>query len=660
MKEKSIGSRRIIVVFAGILLVYIALSSFLYVRWNSHQSKKSTGVTSKIVKFLSWRNSPAPIQEVKGNLSQVVNEPEEEVSPEAKEEIDHIINEQMRLKGNKDWVGAWKMLEVGFAKYSWSDKLATHKGGWFFDQGNWTMAEYWYKVAHTLNKKEPSYAMNVGLCLINQGKEYESIDWYKIAYDIKPHTNQLIGFVNMLWKFNNWTNYEEYEEKIVMEVRQEIKDGRRASIGSYVALHLPFTLAELREIAHSDALQIEAAAKSPKDPFTFRNDHDRIRVGYVSYDLRYHAVGLQVQSMFGFHNRDKFEVFVYNTNDGLKDPYIDSDVWKKINRTVEHAVELGKIPVNLGAERINNDSIDILIDLNLFTAHHRMDIFSVRPSPIQVAYLGLATTTGANWMDYVVVDHTVVPIYQAQHFSEKLIYMPFSYHIFDHKQNYGIKEPFQRMGFGLPEKKILFCNHQNNQRLYPEAFDHFANIVKVVENSSIVLKFYNDYQANNMKENARQRGLIVSDDPNESQLIFMHGTGDGSHIQMKAMCDVYLDMHNYNGHSTGGDMLWAGVPVVTFPGESMASRAGASFAKTMGFPELIANSWEEFEKIAIELGTNHDKYHDIRSRLEASRVNSPLFDTARWVRDFEFALEKMYDMYRKGEPKNHVVVPKDH
>lgn len=65
-----------------------------------------------------------------------------------------------------------------------------------------------------------------------------------------------------------------------------------------------------------------------------------------------------------------------------------------------------------------------------------------------------------------------------------------------------------------------------------------------VENASIVLKFYNDYQANNMKENAIKRGLIVSDDAKESQLIFMHGTGDGSHIQMKAMCDVYLDVQS--------------------------------------------------------------------------------------------------------------------
>jgi len=246
------------------------------------------------------------------------------------------------------------------------------------------------------------------------------------------------------------------------------------------------------------------------------------------------------------------------------------------------------------------------------------------------------------------------------HYAEKLLFMPYSYHIFDHKQFYGLQAPADRAKHGLPNNKFLYCNPQNNQRLYPEAFDHFANIVKRAPESALVLKYYNEQQATNIRFEARKRGMNVSDNPNESQLIFMHGTGDGSHIAMKSMCDLYLDMHNYNGHSTGGDMLWAGVPMVTYPGENMASRAGASFAKSMGAPEMVAESWEEYEDKAVTFATDKDLYQKLRKKIENNRVESPLFDTERWVRDFEYGLEEMYKLYRAGKPKDHIYVPREH
>jgi len=128
------------------------------------------------------------------------------------------------------------------------------------------------------------------------------------------------------------------------------------------------------------------------------------------------------------------------------------------------------------------------------------------------------------------------------------------------------------------------------------------------------------------------------------------------HIQRKAQCNVYLDVHKYNGHSTSADILWAGVPMITFPGQSIAARAAGSFAWAAGFPEMIVHSWEEYEELGIELATNEAKYKKLRSAIEQSRPNMPLFDTARWVKNFEYALEIMYKTVQQGSSLSHIYV----
>jgi len=174
-------------------------------------------------------------------------------------------------------------------------------------------------------------------------------------------------------------------------------------------------------------------------------------------------------------------------------------------------VDLGSAPLSEAAVRVYEDKIDVLIDLGLYTAYSRMDIFVVRPAPIQVAYLGLATTTGAPWMDYVVVDPIVAPHHSAKYYTEKLAVVPHSYHVVDHKQSYEIKPEPDRKSRGLPENKFLFCNHANNVRISPDIFTHWANILKKAPNSTLVLKYFSEEAANNLKMEARKRGLKVSD-----------------------------------------------------------------------------------------------------------------------------------------------------
>eukprot|EP01117_Protostelium_nocturnum_P013800 TRINITY_DN5192_c0_g1_i4.p1 TRINITY_DN5192_c0_g1~~TRINITY_DN5192_c0_g1_i4.p1 ORF type:complete len:153 (-),score=32.86 TRINITY_DN5192_c0_g1_i4:8-466(-) len=117
--------------------------------------------------------------------------------------------------------------------------------------------------------------------------------------------------------------------------------------------------------------------------------------------------------------------------------------------------------------------------------------------------------------------------------------------------------------------------------------------------------------------------------------------GGMDHIHQKSICNLYIDIPKYNGHSTSGDMLWAGVPVLTLPLESMASRAAASFIKTSGIPELIADSWEDYEEKAVWLSSFPPEYFAFRKKIEDERMTNPLFDTFLFVKHLEEAFEEM-------------------
>jgi len=410
-------------------------------------------------------------------------------------------------------------------------------------------------------------------------------------------------------------------------------------------MHLPFTAKDIQDISasHSEQIYKETMALGP-----FRFTHEkrppnhRIRVGYVSYDFRTHAVGWVIQGMFAFHNKTKFQIIAYNNGDSLSDP-----VYLKIKSTVDHVVQIDKMSPAEAAHRVYADKIDILIDLGLFTAYNRMDIFPPHPAPVQMSWLGLACPTGAKFFDYLLVDRVVAPPETRPYFTEKLLYMPHSYHVNNHKQFYPIKAIPSRKDHNLPNT-FLFCNHANVIRHEPMTFRHWVNILKKVENSTMVIKHHNDDSVTNLREEARRAGLFIHETDLSSRMLFQRGSGT-DHIEIKSMCNLYLDVHNYNGHSTTADILWAGVPIVSYPGEVMASRVAASFATAAGFPEMVASSWDDYERKAVEYATNSARYEMVHKKLMDARMEMPLFDTQRFIANLEKGLLAIYNRWETGK-----------
>jgi protein O-GlcNAc transferase len=290
--------------------------------------------------------------------------------------------------------------------------------------------------------------------------------------------------------------------------------------------------------------------------------------------------------------------------------------------------------------------IDIAIDLNGFTAHCRTRIFALRAAPIQINFLGYPGTLGAGFMDYLIADGMVVPREQQRHYAEKIAYLPGSFLPFDSR--YAIADrTFSREELGLPSKGFVFCCFNTSYKILPEVFDRWMRILSRTGTSVLWLQQGGEAVAGNLRREAARRGI------DGGRLIFA-GRMESlpEHLARLRAADLFLDTFPYNAHATALDALWAGVPVLTYPGESFASRVAASLVRTVGLPELIAASPSQYEETAVELAADPVRLGQLRRRL-ALRDTS-LFDTEHYTRKLEAAYETIYARHHSGSSPAHI------
>jgi predicted O-linked N-acetylglucosamine transferase (SPINDLY family) len=293
--------------------------------------------------------------------------------------------------------------------------------------------------------------------------------------------------------------------------------------------------------------------------------------------------------------------------------------------------------------------IDIAVDLAGFTALARTDIFAYRAAPIQVNYLGYPGTTGAEYIDYIIADSTLIPSKSQQYYSEKVVYLPNSYQVNDRKRVTANKV-FTREELGLPIEGFIFCCFNNIFKITPGTFDGWVRILKAVNSSILWLLEDNPIAVLNLRKEAKFRGL----DPN--RLVFAKKINSSEHLARHYVADLFIDTLPYNAHTTASDALWTGLPVLTCAGESFASRVAASLLNAIELPELITTTQEQYEATAIDLANNPEKLKAIKYKLKRNRLTTALFDTPRFTKHIEAAYKQMYERYQADLPLNNIYI----
>ncbi len=380
--------------------------------------------------------------------------------------------------------------------------------------------------------------------------------------------------------------------------------------------------------------QIEAAAPGP-----------RIRVGYFSADFHSHPVGILTAGMLEHHDRERFEVFAFSFGPETGDP-----VRERLRSAVEHFLDVNASSEEQIVERARALGLDIAVDLQGFTARHRAGIFARRAAPVQVSYLGYAGTLGATFMDYLIADRVIVSPERRGHYTEKIVYLPHCFQANDRTRQIS-DHAFTRAELDLPQDAFVFCCFNNVYKIQPAIFGRWMRILRRVPGSVLWLTHLCEPARANLRAEAERHGV----DPR--RLIFaarMPRMAD--HLARHRAADLFLDTLPFNAHTTASDALWAGLPLLSIAGESIAGRVAASLLATLGLHELIAASAEQYEELAVTLAQDPARLAALRSKLAEARLASPLFDTEGFTRRIESAYEVMVERCRRSLPLEHLEI----
>lgn len=403
---------------------------------------------------------------------------------------------------------------------------------------------------------------------------------------------------------------------------------------------------------HADGIIRTAGAPLVLDLPAARANRRHLRIGYVSADFHSHPTMHLMASFFALHDRERFEVFAYSIG-----PDDHSDYRHRARSTMDRFVDIRGETPRQSAERMLRDDIDILVDLKGFTHEARPGIFALRPAPLRVAWLGYPASTGIGLNDYAIVDHVTVPPAIASQFGEKLVWMPHSYQVNDHRQQVAAVAP-TRLELGLPLKGtdgtgFVFACFNHVYKIEPEVFASWMRILGRVPGSVLWLYCSNAAARGNLAREAAARGIDAT------RLVFGGTLDKPSHLARLACADLFLDTGRINAHTSASDALWAGLPVLTRPGDAFTSRVAASLVSAAGLPQLACDSVQAYEDRAVQLANEPAELAAMRDTLNA-RAQLPLFDAPRFTRNLEKAYETMWARYLKGLPPASFAVENDH
>jgi predicted O-linked N-acetylglucosamine transferase (SPINDLY family) len=346
--------------------------------------------------------------------------------------------------------------------------------------------------------------------------------------------------------------------------------------------------------------------------------------------------------LFERHDKTQFEVFAFSFG-----PDIQDEMRARLVSAFDHFIDVRQESDKRVAQLSRELGIDIAIDLKGYTTGARPRIFSYRVAPIQASYLGYPGTLGASYIDYLIADPILTPAESQAYYSEKIAYLPNSYQVNDRKRAISSRR-FTKQELGLPEEGFVFCCFNNNFKITPDMLDTWVRILNAVEGSVLWLFEDNAAAGRNLRKHAALKGLDAS------RLVFAPRMNLPEHLARHEAADLFLDTIPCNAHTTASDALWAGLPVLTCTGEAFASRVAASLLHAIKLPELVTTNIKDYEDLAIELAHNPIKLKQLKDKLAANRLTTPLFDTELFASNLESCYALMLERYHSDLPNEHI------
>ena len=488
----------------------------------------------------------------------------------------------------------------------------------------------------------PDYAEaydNRGLTYSELKRHEDALVDFRRAFELNPEINYLLGkFMHTKMHLCNW----EAIDDLINKLKNAIENKQKVAS--------PFVLASLIDCPklQKQNAQVYTKATSPlvaiSPKIEKKQKNKKIKLGYFSADFHDHATMHLMAELFEHHDKNQFELIAFSFGPDLQDE------WRmRAKLCFDQFIDVRNQSDVEIAEFSRSLAIDIAIDLKGFTQDSRTGVFAHRAAPIQVNYLGFPGTMGAEYIDYIIADHTLIPEKNKNWYSEKIAYLPNSYQA-NIKNRSISNKTFTREDMGLPEESFIFCSFNNNYKITPTTFDSWMRILNSVENSVMWLFQTNERAVEHLKREAEFCGV------DSNRLIFASRLPVEEHLKRIQLADLFLDTLPYNAHTTASDALRVGLPILTLMGDAFSSRVAASLLKTVNLHELIASNLNEYESIAIDIAKNPKKLQQLKIKLNNSLTTSTLYNSTLFTKQIEILYRMMYERYAGNLPTAHIYI----
>ena len=468
----------------------------------------------------------------------------------------------------------------------------------------------------------------------------EAIECLKTVLALDPENAQALAHVNYERRHVcDWTtldaDVQDMSHRIFMQ-----PEGLAKVLTVFSLLSLPLAPELLLKAARSEALAATVNVRL-LPPVLAGSRGGRAVLGMLSYDFHEHPVSQLLVEVLESIDRSQFEVVLYASgrDDG-------SALRQRLVRAADRFIDVRGMSDAEAAQRVRDDGVDLLLDLQGHTQGHRQGILARRPAPVQAAFLGYPGSTGADFIDYLVGDPLVTPLELASHYSEQIAQLPLC--LQPNGRWRPLPHPMTRAQAGLPEGAFVMCAFNHTYKILPDAFDVWCAVLREVPNAVLWLKETNGQLHANVRREATARGVAAE------RIVFAKAVNYAEHFSRLAQADLFVDTWPYNAHTTCADALWAGLPVVTVYGNTYASRVAASVLSAAGLGELAFQNAHDYQCAILALAQDPALLAGYRAHLNQQRMTLPLFDTPRYTREFEALVLRMVQRWRDGQAPAHL------
>jgi len=523
-------------------------------------------------------------------------------------------------------------LDINYAE-AYNNYAFTLQRQGFYDEA---LENYDKAINKKLDYTEAYY--NKIQCLIILKKYYEALQLSKKALEIDWKYDDLyVTYVRINQQLCNWDNFDLSLTKIIKLIDSN------SNISSIFCLLSIFDDPFLHLKVAKKYSSLEFPSDKTLGPISFQKNN-KIKIAYFSADLHNHATAYLIAELFELHDKSNFEIHAFSFGPDIQDS-MRSRIFKSIDyfHNVRHLSDIQIV------QMARANKIDIAIDLKGYTFDSRPGIFSKRTAPIQVNYLGYPSTMGADYIDYIIADRTVIPENLKNFYSEKIIFLPNTYQVNDTKRSISSLIP-SREDEKLPLNAFVFCCFNNVYKILPNIFAIWMDILKSVDNSVLWLLEDNYLSNNNLKIQAHNSGI------NPERIIFAKRKKIEFHLARIQLANLFLDTFPYNAHTTSSDALWAGLPVITCIGNTFASRVSASLLKAINVPELITYNFHDYKNLAIDLALYPEKIKIINDKINSNRLTMPLFNSELFTVYIEKAYKEIYSNYINNNSSSDIYI----